>query len=271
MATGFSNMNTLYDTIATGTTVVFNNGANGWGQSATSTNPAGTFAVMGSLDLDSCTINGLQNIEVKSGATITTGHAMGLNGAITATGTQTFSTSANYGYDGSVAQVTGTQLPATVHNLTIDNINGVALSQATTVNNRLILMAGVLNNSTNPVTLGPSGSVISGGGSLAVPLSGVSVESPVSKTIPQSFYMNQNYPNPFNPSTVITYGLPQAARVTATVYNLLGQEVATLFAGQQSAGEHQLSFNASRLGSGVYFYRIQAGNFVEVKRMLFVK
>jgi hypothetical protein len=169
MASGISNLNTFYDTVAVGSTVVFANPAMTWGQGSASTNPAGTFVVLGTLKLGTSQITGLQNVDVKSGATLFTGHAFGLDSAITVTG-KTFSTSANYGYNGSVAQVTGTVLPATVHNLTIDNASGVALSQATTVNNQLRLTAGVLDNSVNSVTLGPGGSVVFSGGSLAVPI-----------------------------------------------------------------------------------------------------
>ena len=89
--------------------------------------------------------------------------------------------------------------------------------------------------------------------------------------LPSTFYVNQNYPNPFNPSTNITYGLPKGSFVNATLYNILGQQVATLFVGQQAAGVHTISFNASSLSSGIYLYRIQAGNVVDVKRMVLIK
>jgi hypothetical protein len=99
----------------------------------------------------------------------------------------------------------------------------------------------------------------------------VAVESPSVSEIPQSFFVSQNYPNPFNPSTTIRYGLPTDAFVTAKVYNLLGQEVATIFLGNQVAGIHQLTFDASSLSSGVYLYSIQAGTSVDVKTMILMK
>lgn len=89
--------------------------------------------------------------------------------------------------------------------------------------------------------------------------------------IPSRYSLGNNYPNPFNPSTTITYGLPKEEFVTIKVYNLIGQEVATVFEGKKNAGSHSVSFNAYGLNSGVYFYKIQAGNFSQVKRMVLVK
>lgn len=89
--------------------------------------------------------------------------------------------------------------------------------------------------------------------------------------IPAVFSLNQNYPNPFNPSTRIAYGLPKDANVSLRVYNTLGQEVAVLQNGVQDAGYHEVIFDATRLGSGVYFYRIQAGTFVESMKLLLLR
>jgi photosystem II stability/assembly factor-like uncharacterized protein len=88
---------------------------------------------------------------------------------------------------------------------------------------------------------------------------------------PGSFALFQNYPNPFNPSTVISYQLPVSSFVTMKVYDLIGKEVATLVSGQQSAGPHEVLFDGARLASGVYFYRLQAGTFSDVKKFVLLK
>jgi len=90
--------------------------------------------------------------------------------------------------------------------------------------------------------------------------------------LPNSFALEQNYPNPFNPSTTINFTLGKASNVKLTVYNLLGQRVATLVDGRMNAGTQSVVFDASRFASGVYFYRLDAGsNFNSVKKMLLLK
>ncbi|HVN48351.1 MAG TPA: T9SS type A sorting domain-containing protein [Bacteroidota bacterium] len=88
---------------------------------------------------------------------------------------------------------------------------------------------------------------------------------------PSAFALEQNYPNPFNPSTKINFTLAKAANVKLTVYNLLGQKVATLLENRMDAGQHSVTFDASKLTSGVYFYRIEAGDFTMAKKMLLLK
>jgi Secretion system C-terminal sorting domain len=88
---------------------------------------------------------------------------------------------------------------------------------------------------------------------------------------PLSFKLYQNYPNPFNPTTVISYQLPVSSHVTLKVYNVLGRKVAVLVNGNKQAGNHKVTFDASRLSSGVYFYRIREDNFVAAKKLIVTK
>jgi hypothetical protein len=91
------------------------------------------------------------------------------------------------------------------------------------------------------------------------------------KEIPTAYELCQNYPNPFNPSTAIRYGLPRSSTVQLTVYNTLGQEVAILVQGEQEPGYHEVKFEGSGLSSGVYFYRLRAGDFVQTRKLLLVR
>ena len=93
---------------------------------------------------------------------------------------------------------------------------------------------------------------------------------PISGT-PRLFALNQNYPDPFNPTTQISYSIPETGLVTLKIYNILGQEVATLFSGMKDAGNYEATFDGSKLASGVYFYRLQAGNQMQVKKMVMLK
>ena len=109
---------------------------------------------------------------------------------------------------------------------------------------------------------------------VSVPLSITSVTTLVggaSALQPTQYSLEQNYPNPFNPSTMIRYTLPVSGRVAVRVYNILGQVVATLVDGTQNAGTYDVSFSASALSSGVYFYRIESGSFEAVKKMMLLK
>jgi ligand-binding sensor domain-containing protein len=85
------------------------------------------------------------------------------------------------------------------------------------------------------------------------------------------FSLEQNYPNPFNPATTIRYAIPEAGLLNITIFNVLGQKVKTLFNSEQSAGSHQIEFNASNLPSGIYFYRLSSGDFSETKKMILLK
>jgi hypothetical protein len=90
-------------------------------------------------------------------------------------------------------------------------------------------------------------------------------------TMVDKYYLEQNYPNPFNPSTQINFGLKKASEVEITVYNILGNKVATLFNGFKSAGSHSITFNASNLSSGVYFYKVTTTEFIQTKKMILEK
>jgi hypothetical protein len=98
-----------------------------------------------------------------------------------------------------------------------------------------------------------------------------SIELHTEPGIPIDYVLRQNYPNPFNPTTVIRYQLPVAGDVVLTVFNLLGQKAATLFSGRQQAGYYSIEWDASEMASGIYYYKLEAGPFIEIKRMLLLK
>jgi hypothetical protein len=91
-------------------------------------------------------------------------------------------------------------------------------------------------------------------------------------TMPEEFALSQNYPNPFNPSTKITYTLKSNGKVRFSVYDLLGREVAVPVNNERkTAGQHEVTFDAANLPSGVYFYKLQTESHIETKRMLLIK
>jgi hypothetical protein len=90
-------------------------------------------------------------------------------------------------------------------------------------------------------------------------------------TFPNQFRLYQNYPNPFNPSTQISFNLPKPEFVTLEIYNTLGQKIETLLNKAMKAGQHEVEFNAQNLSSGIYFYRIEAGEFQDVKKMVLLR
>ena len=89
--------------------------------------------------------------------------------------------------------------------------------------------------------------------------------------VPLQYSLSQNYPNPFNPTTEISFAIPQRENVSIKIFNPIGQQVAQLLNKEMEAGSHELSFNASDLPSGVYFYSIEAGNFTMTKKMMLLK
>jgi hypothetical protein len=98
----------------------------------------------------------------------------------------------------------------------------------------------------------------------------VSADEP-SRALPAAFALEQNYPNPFNPSTTIRYSLPERSYVTLTVFNALGQRVAMLAEGEKEAGFHEVRFEASSLASGVYLYRLTAGEYVQARKLILLR
>jgi hypothetical protein len=90
-------------------------------------------------------------------------------------------------------------------------------------------------------------------------------------SIPSGYGLSQNYPNPFNPTTVIAYQIGATGHVTLKVFDMLGREVKTLIDEGQNAGSHSATFDANTLPSGVYFYRLQAGAFMETKKLILLK
>jgi Secretion system C-terminal sorting domain len=108
-------------------------------------------------------------------------------------------------------------------------------------------------------------------GKVYVNTSSVTAVRPPVNQVPGSFKLSQNFPNPFNPSTQISYSVPKSGTVMISVYNTLGQKVATLFYGEASAGKHIATFNADRYASGVYFCRMEAAGFSQTVKMMLMK
>jgi len=104
----------------------------------------------------------------------------------------------------------------------------------------------------------------------------VSVEEIYSGNIPEEYFLSQNYPNPFNPSTKIKYSIPpvgtqRAVSVQIIVYDILGNEVATLVNEEKQPGSYEVYFNAAEFGSGVYIYSLRAGSFAQTRKMILMK
>ncbi len=98
-----------------------------------------------------------------------------------------------------------------------------------------------------------------------------SIEDDVNLTVPTEFSLEQNYPNPFNPTTTIKFQIPGLSFVTLKIYDVLGNEVATLVNEEKPVGSYEIQFDASNHSSGIYFYKLHAGDFAETKKMLLLK
>ncbi len=102
-------------------------------------------------------------------------------------------------------------------------------------------------------------------------LSSMSTNIKSNENLPLNYFLNQNYPNPFNPSTEIAFSLAKASFVTLEVFDALGQKVQVLINRKMNAGRHAVKFNAGNLASGVYYYKITADKFQQVKKMLLIQ
>jgi hypothetical protein len=141
----------------------------------------------------------------------------------------------------------------------------ISYTIADTINASNSHLAVFVYNSTNGVALGTVQQTTSIG--VIEPL-GIGNQS---GNTPVSFVLYQNYPNPFNPITTISYYLPKDEHVLLKVYNLLGEEVYTLVNANEIAGEHSLNFDGYGLASGIYIYKITAGDFTDIKKMILIK
>ncbi|MHB9011268.1 MAG: T9SS type A sorting domain-containing protein [Ignavibacteriaceae bacterium] len=144
-----------------------------------------------------------------------------------------------------------TMLTASIEGLPLGDLNWFPAQKAIWQKNKASIMAHILSEDTSTINI-------------------TSVKLENNQT-PTNFTLSQNYPNPFNPSTEIKYSIPQSGLVTLKVYNLLGQEVATLVNQEQRSGNYLVNFDALKLASGVYMYRMQSGNFSLTKKMVLVK
>jgi hypothetical protein len=174
----------------------------------------------------------------------------------------------------------------------------VSMSQAHTQPANLVLQDTTIATvatftATNSITAGPNfaitgtgdatfvtggtiylrtGVVIIQGGRLRTIRDSITVDVPTAADpLPTQFALRQNYPNPFNPVTTVSFDLPRSSHVELVVYNVLGQEVATLVNETLPAGRYVRTFTAGTLASGTYFYRIAAGSFLETRRMMLLK
>jgi hypothetical protein len=133
---------------------------------------------------------------------------------------------------------------------------GLVLTDALDINNNgQILCEATLNGTTRYYILDPIST-------------GINSEK---DNFPKEFTLYQNYPNPFNPVTTLRYSIPQNSNVKLVVYDILGKEVVTLVNEEKHGGTYELNWNAVNLPSGVYFYQLQAGSFVENKKMVLLK
>ena len=156
----------------------------------------------------------------------------------------------------------------------IGTYGGLAKFDGTTWTVYTTSNSGLPDNRVASITIDGSGNKwIGTDGGLAVYKEGgvVSVKEISNKIIPKAFTLLQNYPNPFNPSTNIIFNLPTKSFVSLKVFDLLGRDVATLMSQEKSAGTYNVTFDARKLPSGVYFYRIQTKEFTQTKKLILMQ
>ncbi len=218
------------------------------------------------LDVGTSQLAGTGRFELEANATLVLAHEGGVDSVYVGTGSFAASQDASFTFNGSSAQVTGTAMPDTVKNLTINNSSGVTLSQETHITGVLALQGGVFDN-TIPFTLGLSAIISYDGGSLKIP---TAIEE-TGGDIPTSFDVSQNYPNPFNPTTRIAFAIPSEADVKLEVFDILGRLVTTLVNERVQAGSYTVQFDAAGLSSGTYIYRLATPGKAISKMMVLLK
>ncbi len=171
----------------------------------------------------------------------------------------------------SALTVSGTNLFAGTSDI-LGNSGGVFLSTNNGINWTAV-NTGLPN--TGVLALAVSGTNLfagtSGSGVWRRPLSEITSVSFSSTRLPQEFTLEQNYPNPFNPSTRISWQLPISSHVSLKVFDVLGNEIAKLVNEEKPAGSNEIEFDAGGLPSGIYFYRLQAGKYIETKKLVLLK
>ena len=146
---------------------------------------------------------------------------------------------------------------------------GILIDQSTNTYFNWITKNGGIFEADLDTNSATTGTVALAFASLTQVVNTVSVEN--ENNSPSDFVLYQNYPNPFNPATIIKYNIPYSTNVTIRVYDVIGKEIATLVNESKSAGNYEVVFNADNLSSGIYFYKLIAGNVVQTKKMILLR
>jgi hypothetical protein len=176
----------------------------------------------------------------------------GLSGVVVSATGSNGNTDNLYGTTGSDGSYLITNLDAGSYTLSADKV-GFNSSELNSIT--IDYSSGIFNSNSNNLVLSDN--------------SLTEVQTP--NALPVNFELDQNYPNPFNPSTIIKYSIPANSFVQIRVYDVIGREVSTLVKAQMNAGTYNVTFNADNMPSGIYFYRIEAGNFIQTRKMILLK